>query len=323
MGHLVAGKWTTAPQPVDEDGRFARTETAFRDRITADGSSGFPAEAGRYHLYVAWACPWAHRTLIVRALKGLEQAVTISVVDPFMGDDGWWFSDAPGCIPDTVNGKKYLRDVYTLAKPDYTGSVTVPVLWDKQRKTIVNNESRQVLRMLDLEMDAIGDATVNLCPQDLRAEIDAVIDEIYEPVNNGVYKAGFAKNQEAYDEAIVALFPALDDWNARLEKQRFLCGDRLTEADICLFTTLYRFDPVYYVHFKCNVRRVVDYPALWGFVRDVYQTPGVASTCNLDQIKQHYYRSHGDVNPRRIVPRGPDIDYGTPHGRERLGSPPR
>ena len=319
MGRLVDGKWTTAPQPVDDSGRFARTKTSFRDRITADGSSGFPAEVGRYHLYVAWACPWAHRALICRALKGLEQAVSISVVDPFMGDDGWRFSDAPGCIPDTVNGKKYLRDVYTLAKPDYTGSVTVPVLWDKQRQTIVNNESRQVLRMLDTEMDAIGDATVNLCPVDKRAEIDAVIDAIYEPVNNGVYRAGFARTQEAYDEAVGALFPALDAWNARLDKQRFLCGDRLTEADICLFTTLYRFDPVYYVHFKCNVRRIVDYPALWGFVRDVYQTPGVAGTCNLEHIKRHYYSSHGDVNPRRIVPRGPDIDYTTAHGRERLG----
>jgi glutathionyl-hydroquinone reductase len=319
MGRLVDGKWTTAPQPVDDSGRFARTTTSFRDRITADGSSGFPAEAGRYHLYVAWACPWAHRTLICRALKGLEEAIGISVVDPFMGDDGWWFSDAPGCIPDTVNGKRYLRDIYTLARPDYTGSVTVPILWDKTTRTIVNNESREVLRMLDVEMDAIGDATVNLCPADLRGEIDALIDDIYQPVNNGVYRAGFAQNQEAYEEAVDALFPALDRWNARLDKQRFLFGDRLTEADICLFTTLYRFDAVYYVHFKCNVRRIVDYPALWGYVRDIYQTPGVASTCKLDHIKQHYYRSHGDLNPRRVVPRGPDIDFTTPHGRERLG----
>jgi putative glutathione S-transferase len=337
MGRLVEGRWTNEWYTPDAEGRFVRGQTTFRDRITADGSSGFPAERGRYHLYVSLACPWAHRTLILRALKKLEDAITISVVDPFMAEHGWTFSDAPGAIPDTVNGAQYLWQVYVKARPDYTGRVTVPVLWDKQRQTIVNNESREIIRMLDTQFDAItmgpqaapnpappsasaiGDAAVTLCPPHLREEIDRTIDAIYHPINNGVYRAGFAVTQRAYDEAVTDVFAALDRWDEVLGEQRFLCGDALTEADVCFFTTLYRFDPVYHGHFKCNVRRIADYPNLSGYLRDIWQTPGVAATCNLDHVKQHYYRSHETINPTRIVPRGPIVDLGAPHGRERLG----
>ncbi|MEZ4300488.1 MAG: glutathione S-transferase family protein [Polyangiaceae bacterium] len=320
MGRLIEGKWSTEWYTPDARGRFVRGETQFRDRVTADGSSGFPAEAGRYHLYVSLACPWAHRTLIVRKLRKLEDAISISVVNPFMGDDGWTFEDAPGTIADTVNGKRFLREVYVAARADYTGRVTVPVLWDKQKATIVNNESREIIRMLDMEFGALSAGTASLYPEPLRPEIDETISAIYTPVNNGVYRSGFATSQEAYEEAVVELFAALDHWDAHLAKRRYLCGDTLTLADICLFTTLLRFDPVYHGHFKCNLRRLADYPHLWPFVRDVYQTPGVAETCNLDHIKQHYYRSHGMINPTRIVPRGPLLDHMEPHGRERVGS---
>ncbi|MFT3767444.1 MAG: glutathione S-transferase family protein [Minicystis sp.] len=320
MGRLVEGRWTTEWYKPDAAGRFVRESASFRDRITADGSSGFPAEAGRYHLYVSLACPWAHRTLIVRALRKLDDAISISVVDPFMAEHGWTFSDAPGAIRDAVNGADHLHQIYVKARPDYTGRVTVPVLWDKQRGTIVNNESREIIRMLDTEMGALGDPAVNLCPAPLREEIDRTIDAIYTPVNNGVYRAGFATTQKAYDDAVVELFAALDHWEGVLSQRRYLCGDTLTEADVCLFTTLLRFDPVYHGHFKCNLRRIADYPSLWGFVRDVYQTPGVAGTCNLDHIKQHYYRSHETINPTRIVPRGPILDLDAPHDRARLSA---
>jgi putative glutathione S-transferase len=317
MGRLIEGRWTTEWYSPDEKGRFVRGETVFRDRVTADGSSGFAAEAGRYHLYVSLACPWAHRTLIVRKLRGLEAALSVSVVNPFMGDDGWSFDEGPGTVADPIHGARFLREVYVAAKADYTGRVTVPILWDKVKGTIVNNESREIIRMLDTELAPLCGSGASLYPEALRGAIDETITAIYHPVNNGVYRAGFSTTQGAYDEAVVELFDALDRWEKVLGGRRYLCGDALTLADVCLFTTLLRFDPVYHGHFKCNLRRIVDYENLWGFVRDVYQTPGVAETCNLDHIKQHYYRSHPTVNPTRIVPRGPLLDHAAPHGRDR------
>lgn len=318
MGRLISGRWTTEWYSPDERGRFVRGETVFRDRVTADGSSGFRAEAGRYHLYVSLACPWAHRALITRKLKGLEEAISISVVHPFMGDDGWSFDEAPGTIGDPIFGARFLREIYVKARSDYTGRVTVPVLWDKRTQTIVNNESREIIRMLDTEMGALAGSTLSLYPEALRPRIDETITALYTPVNNGVYRAGFATTQEAYNEAVAELFEALDHWDSVLSSQRYLCGSEPTLADICLFTTLFRMDPVYYGHFKCNVRRLTDYPSLWGFVRDVYQWPGVRETCDLDHIKQHYYRSHPGINPTRIVPRGPLLDHDAPHGRDTL-----
>jgi putative glutathione S-transferase len=319
MGRLNDGVWTTEGYKADEKGGFKRDATAFRDRITADGSSGLPAVAGRYHLYVSLACPWAHRTLILRKLKGLEEAISVSVVDPYMGEDGWFFSDHPGSTRDEVNGADFMWQVYVKAEPGISGRVTVPVLWDKERGKIVNNESREIVRMLDTQFDAVAKKKVTLYPEALRPQIDAAIDGMYEKVNNGVYRAGFAFTQEAYDVAVGELFAALDRYEALLEKQRYLCGDTLTEADVFLFTTLVRFDPVYYVHFKCNVRRIAEYPALSGFLRDVYQTDGIAGTTSIDHIKQHYYRSHPFLNPRGLVPKGPDVDLDAPHDRERFG----
>lgn len=314
-GMLVEGQWKTQRQFQNEEGRFVRTTTSFRDWVTADGSSGFASEAGRYHLYISWACPWAHRTAIMRTLKGLEEVISLSSVDPFMGDDGWMFSRD---YPDALNGAEYLREIYTKAAPDYTGRVTTPVLWDKERGVIVNNESRDLIRMLDTEFEALSTTSLDLCPPDKRDEIDATIDAIYEPINNGVYKSGFASKQEVYEEAVTDLFDALDHWEDVLATRRYLCGDRITEADVCLFTTLVRFDAVYHGHFKCNIRRIVDYPNLWGYLRDVYQLPGVAETVYLDDIKRHYYTSHESVNPTRVVPVGPAIDFTTPHDRETL-----
>ncbi len=314
MGRLVAGKWSNEWYTPDQEGHFQREATSFHDWVRADGSSRFPAEAGRYHLYVSLACPWAHRTLIARKLKKLERAIDISVVDPFMGDDGWWFP-----TPEPIHGARFLRDIYLAAKPDYTGRVTVPVLWDKQSGTLVNNESREVLRMLDCEFDAFGDASFTLCPPELRQAIDAEIDALYEPINNGVYRAGFAATQNAYQEAVQEVFAALDHYEGRLSTSRYLFGSKLTEADICLFTTLLRFEPVYHYHFKCNLRRLRDYPSLWGFVRDVFQLPGIAETVSLEQIKQHYFRSHDRLNPSRIIPEGPIFDLHEPHDRARLG----
>lgn len=312
---MVSGAWTNEWYTPDQEGRFVRGETRFRGSVTARGTSGFPAEVGRYHLYVSLACPWAHRTLIMRRWKKLEGAISLSIVDPFMGEDGWTFSDAPGAIADSVNGAKCLWEVYKKALPDYTGRVTVPVLWDKKTGTIVNNESREIIRMLDVEFDAVGDASVSYCPEELRAEIDHTIDALYQPVNNGVYRAGFAVTQRAYDEAVTEVFEALDHWDAVLAGRRYLCGEALTEADVCFFTTLVRFDPVYHGHFKCNVRRIADYPHLSGYLRDLYQTPGVRETVDFDHIKQHYYRSHPTINPTRIVPKGPLMDLLAPHGR--------
>ncbi|MFP4415343.1 glutathione S-transferase family protein [Coleofasciculus sp.] len=308
-GMLVNGQWTKEPYQQDPEGRFKRNPTKFRNWVSADGSTGFKAESGRYHLYVSLACPWAHRTLIMRKLKGLEEAISLSIVDPFMDEEGWEFSDAPGCIPDTVHGSRYLREVYLKADQNCTGRVTVPVLWDKQKNTIANNESREIIRMFDREFEAIAKSQVSFYPDPLQDEIDRAIDRIYQPINNGVYRAGFATTQTAYDEAVTELFEALDYWEGVLSQQAYLCGDRITEADWCMFTTLFRFDPVYYVHFKCNLRRISDYPYLGNYLKDLYQQPGVSDTCNLDQIKQHYYKSHPHINPTRIVPKGPVIDW--------------
>lgn len=318
LGLLAEGKWISERDQEDEKGRFIRPSTTFRHQITADGSSGFKAQSGRYHLYICWACPWAHRTAIMRKLKGLEDAISLSVVAPEIDQNGWEFSDEPGAIPDTVNHTNYLWEVYLKADPNYTGRVTVPVLWDKQTGTIVNNESREIIRMLDTQFDGIAQKDVNFYPEDLQAKIDQTIDAIYQPINNGVYRAGFATKQSAYEEAVTELFDALDYWEKVLDRQRYLCGDRITEADWCIFTTLLRFDAVYYVHFKCNLRRIVDYPNLWNYLKDLYQQPGVKETCNLDHIKRHYYKSHPNVNPTRIVPKGPIIDFEAPHNRDRI-----
>jgi putative glutathione S-transferase len=317
-GAFVRGEWKTEWQWQNTDGQFVRQATSFRDWVTADGSSGFPAEAGRYHLYIAWACPWAHRTAIMRSLKGQKGTIGLSAVGSFMGEDGWAFYDEPGVVPDPVNGAHYLRDIYAKADPDYTGRVTTPLLWDKEAATIVNNESREIIRMLDTEFGEFATTDADFLPEDLRDEVDATIDAIYEPVNNGVYRTGFATTQGAYDEAVADVFAALDYWERILAGRRYLCGGRITEADWCLFPTLVRFDAVYYGHFKCNLRRIVDYPNLWGYLKDLYQQPGVADTVNMEHIKKHYYGSHESINPTRIVPRGPLLDFEEPHDRELL-----
>ena len=320
LGLLADGKWISEREQEDSQGRFLRPSTTFRQKITADGSSGFKAEAGRYHLYISWACPWAHRTAIMRQLKGLEDVISLSVVAPEIEQNGWEFSDEPGCIPDSVNGTRYLWEVYLKADPDYSGLVSVPVLWDKVTATIVNNESREIIRMFDTEFSAFAKPDVNFYPDELRSVVDETIDAIYQPINNGVYRAGFATTQSAYEEAVTELFEALDHWEGVLQQQRYLCGDRITEADWCMFTTLFRFDSVYYVHFKCNLRRIVDYPNLWNYLKELYQLPGVKETCNLDQIKRHYYKSHPKVNPTRIVPKGPIINFDAPFDRYRMGA---
>ncbi len=320
LGMMVKGEWVTERQQEDTQGRFLRPSTTFRHWIRADGSTAFTPEANRYHLYIAWACPWAHRTAILRQLKGLDQVIGLSVVDPEMGDQGWAFSTFPGSIPDPLFSMSYLREIYAKADPDYTGRVTVPVLWDKQTDQIVNNESREIIRMLDHEFNALATQSVDLCPTDLKDQIEATLDAIYQPINKGVYRAGFATQQEAYEEAATELFAALDHWEDHLGQHRYLGGDRLTEADICLFTTLLRFDPVYVGHFKCNLRRIVDYPNLWNYLKDLYQTPGIKQTCYLDHIKLHYYRSHPNVNPTRIIPQGPIVNFDEPHDRDRFQS---
>jgi putative glutathione S-transferase len=319
MGLLVNGEWHTDWYDTSKTGgRFERPATVFRNRIEADPDAKFPAIAGRYHLYVSLACPWAHRTLILRKLKGLESMIGLSIVDPFMGEDGWFFSDGPGCIPDTVNGFRFLHELYTKAVPDYTGRVTVPVLWDKRRQTIVNNESAEIVRIFNSAFDGVGAKAGDYYPEALRADIDATNALVYDRVNNGVYKAGFATRQSAYEEAARDLFETLDQLEARLDRQRYLAGEVITEADWRLLTTLLRFDSVYYSHFKCNARQLREYPNLWNYCRELYQVPGVADTLNLDHVKQHYYRSHPTINPSRIVPIGPAIDFAAPHDRDRL-----
>lgn len=314
MGYLQDGVWHEGWYDTSKTGgHFVREQAKFRRWITADGSSGFPAEPGRYHIYVSLACPWAHRTLIFRKLKGLEPVVSFSAVDPWMRADGWEFAE-----PDPLTGKRYLRDIYLIAEPGYSGRVTVPVLWDKQTRTIVNNESAEIIRMLNREFDAHTRARADYYPIELRGEIDAINDFVYTEINNGVYRCGFATRQEAYEENFERLFRALDDVEARLGRQRYLVGDRLTEADWRLFTTLLRFDAVYYSHFKCNRNRIEDYPNLSNYVRELYQVPGVAETVDMDQIKRHYFASHTHLNPTGIVPKGPRIDFGRPHDRERF-----
>jgi len=296
-------------------GEFKRWESSFRDWVTADHKPGqdhqetFSAEPGRYHLYVSYACPWAHRTLIYRVLKGLEDVVSVSVVHPLMPAESWVFGDYPGSTADDVNGAAALKEIYEIARPDYDGIVTVPVLWDKRRRTIVNNESSEIIRMLNSAFDAWGDQDVDFYPGPLRAEIDAVNDLVYENVNNGVYRAGFATTQAAYEDAFERLFETLDELEMRLARQRYLAGERITEADWRLFPTLVRFDTVYFGHFKCNRKRLIDYPNLWGYTRELYQVPGVSQTVNMDHIKFHYYASHRSINPTGIVPKGPDIDF--------------
>ena len=299
-------------------GEFVRQGARFRRWVTADGSSGFPAAPGRYHLYVALACPWSHRTVIVRALKGLENAVSISYLHPYRDERGWAFPG--GDFTDPVNGFRYLGEAYESTEPGYDGRVSVPVLWDRETGTIVNNESADIIRILNSAFDEWGDATVDLYPEDLRAEIDALEAWIYDSVNNGVYRAGFARSQAAYDDAYRALFDALPALDERLATRRYLCGARITEADWRLFVTLVRFDSVYHTHFRCNGARIVDFPNLWAYTRDLYQQPRVAETVAMDQIKRHYYTTHDELNPKRIIPAGPEhLDFTAPHGRERLG----
>jgi putative glutathione S-transferase len=311
---LVDGEWRTdAYQATNEDGEFDRQETTFRDWIQDDPDAEYPAESGRYHVYISRACPWAHRVAMARRLLGLEDDISLSIVEPVRYEDGWEFSEE---YPDPVYGEDYLRDIYTRADADYTGRVTVPVLWDRERETIVNNESREIMRMLDTEFD--GANGVDLWPEGYRDAVDQAIDEIYEPINNGVYRAGFADTQAAHEAAIEDLFDALDRWEAVLDEQRFLAGDVFTEADIAMFATLIRFDHVYHTHFKCNRRAIHEYPNLWNYTKEIYQFPGVAETVNLDHITRHYYMSHDDVNPKRLVPSGPDIDFSEPHDRDRL-----
>ncbi len=322
MGRLVDGKWVTEAEAAAGDGKFRRAETQFRNWITPDGApgpsgeGGFPAEAGRYHLYVAYACPWAHRTLILRALKKLDRLISVSVVEPFMDDYGWAFSEA---LPDHIGGHKRFYEVYAAALPTYSGRASVPVLWDKKRRTIVSNESSEIIRMFNSAFDgAGGDASVDFYPQPLRAGIDEVNAVVYANVNDGVYRTGFARTQAAYDAAVTALFDTLDMLDERLASRRYLMGERLTEADWRLFTTLVRFDAVYFTHFKCNLRRISEYANLSGYLRELYQMPLVAGTFNLEATREHYYRSHRSINPFGIVPIGPVLDFHSPHHRERL-----
>lgn len=325
MGLLVDGKWHDQwYDTAKTGGKFVRSAAQFRNWITPDGSAGpsgrggFRAEAGRYHLYVSLACPWACRLLIMRVLKGLEGMIGLSVVNPYMGENGWTFAPAPGVIADPVGGADFLYQVYLRADPDYSGRVTVPVLWDLQENTIVSNESAEIMRMFNSAFDGIGAAPGDYAPQALLPEIDRINAEVYDRVNNGVYKAGFATEQAVYEQDVTALFAELDRLEDLLGRQRFLLGDQVTEADWRLFTTLIRFDAVYYGHFKCNLRRLVDYPDLWAYTRELYQWPGVAGTVDFDHIKQHYYRSHPTINPNGIVPKGPVLDLMQPPEREHV-----
>ncbi len=316
MGLLVDGQWVDQWYDTKKTGgRFVRTQTQFRNWITADGSAGptgqagFKAEAGRYHLYVSLACPWASRTLMIRTLKGLEDMISISVVHPLMLEHGWTFEEGEGVIGDPIFQVRYLHQVYTAVEPDYTGRVTVPVLFDKKTKTIVNNESSEIIRMLNTAFDGLGAKPGNYVPDQWLEEIDAVNDFVYHRINNGVYKAGFATKQEVYEEEVTVLFAALDQMEERLAGQDYLVGNRLTEADIRLFTTLVRFDAVYFGHFKCNLKPLTAYPNLWAYTKRIYQLPGMAQTVNFDHIKRHYYGSHKTINPTGVIPMGPTLDW--------------
>ena len=324
MRALVDGVWQDE-KITSEGGRFVRQPTRFRNWVTTDGGpgpsgeGGFAAEPGRYHLYVSLACPWAHRTLIFRKLKQLEDVVSVSGVSPMLGAQGWTFDEHEGSSGDAVNRARILADVYLVADPRYSGRVSVPVLWDKKRRTIVNNESAEIIRMFNSAFDAFTKVRHDFYPAELRAEIDRINERVYENINNGVYRTGFATTQEAYEEAFGALFAALDELETRLSRQRYLAGGKLTEADWRLFTTLVRFDAVYYSHFKCNLRRIIDYPNLSNYLRELYQVPCVAETVSMDHIKRHYYGSHRHINPTGIVPLGPQLDFAAPHDRERFG----
>ena len=316
MGLLVDGQWVDQWYDTKKTGgRFVRTQTQFRNWITADGSAGptgqagYKAEANRYHLYVSLACPWASRTLMIRTLKGLEDMISISVVHPLMLEHGWTFEEGEGVIGDPIFKARYLHEVYTAVKPDYTGRVTVPVLFDKKTKTIVNNESSEIIRMLNTAFDGLGAKSGNYVPDQWLEEIDTVNDFVYHRINNGVYKAGFATKQEVYEEEVAALFEALDQMEERLAGQDYLVGNRLTEADIRLFTTLVRFDAVYFGHFKCNLKPLTAYPNLWAYTKRIYQLPGMAQTVNFDHIKRHYYGSHKTINPTGVIPAGPTLDW--------------
>jgi len=305
-------------------GEFVRSESGFRNWVTKDGSAGatgeagFAAEPGRYHLYVSHACPWAHRTMIFRTLKGLEDVISVSVVHPLMPAESWVFGEYPGATEDHINHAHYLYENYLKVEPNFDGLVTVPVLWDKKQQTIVNNESSEIIRMLNSAFDAFANDDVDFYPKALRAEIDEINEPIYNNVNNGVYRSGFAKTQEAYNKAYDRLFNTMDALEEKLSKQRYLVGTQITEADWRLFTTLVRFDAVYYNHFKTNKKRLIDYPNLWGYTRELYQVPGVAETVNMDHIKYHYFASHRSINPTGVVPKGPEIDFMLAHGRESI-----
>ncbi len=325
MGLLVKGKWQNEWYDTKSSGgRFERKAPSFRNWVTKDGSAGpsgitgFKAEPNRYHLYVSLACPWAHRTIIYRKLKGLEGMISMSVVNAFMGDEGWTFAEGEGVVADPILNAVNVHEIYTAAQADYTGRVTVPILWDKKTNTIVSNESPEIIRMFNSAFDDVGAIAGDFSPPELLAEIDELNEFIYPTINNGVYRAGFATTQEAYDEAVVEVFDALDTLEKRLESRRYLTGNTTTEADWRLFTTLVRFDAVYVGHFKCNLRRIVEYPNIWGYLRDLYQVPGIEETVAMDYIKTHYYGSHESINPTRIVPIGPDIDFNASHGREQL-----
>lgn len=322
MGRMVDGEWVAdAGTRRDADGGFVREQTVFRDWIGPE--EVYPVAAGRYHVYVSHACPWSHGVVLARSVLGLQDAVTMDAVDPVRRSDGWAFSpEKTGCTADTVNGSSFLREVYRLADASYTGRVTVPVLWDKQEGTIVNNESVEIMRMFATGFTPLGDPGVDVYPADRREAIDAVINEIYDPVNNGVYRAGFAATQSAYSTAVREVFEKLDELDDRLSATRYLVGERLSLADLRLFQTLVRFDPVYHYHFKCNLRRLVEYPSLWGYTKDVYQHPRVGKMVDLEQIRTHYYRSHTSLNPRGIIPVGPEIDYTAPHARDETGGYP-
>jgi putative glutathione S-transferase len=323
MGLLQDGKWVDQWYDTESSGgHFVRKAPQFRSWVTVDGTAGpsgdggFKAESGRYHLYVSLACPWAHRTLIFRALKELEQMISVSVVHWYMAEDGWTFAAGDGVLPDTVNDAQLMHEVYTKAISDYSGRVTVPVLWDKQTKTIVSNESSEIIRMFNSAFDGIGAKAGDYYPPDMRSETDSLNERIYATVNNGVYQCGFATTQAAYQEAVTPLFDTLDWLEDRLRSKRYLTGDQITEADWRLFTTLIRFDAVYVGHFKCNIRRIADYPNLSEYLRDLYQQPGIAKTVNMEHIKRHYYESHETINPSRVVPQGPVIDFTVPHDRK-------
>ncbi|MDP2562842.1 glutathione S-transferase family protein [Psychrobium sp. 1_MG-2023] len=325
MGLLVDGKWHDQWYDTKKSGgRFERTTPSFRNWITADGSAGpsgtagFKAEPNRYHLYVSLACPWAHRTMIYRKLKGLEEMISISIVNAYMGGQGWTFAEGDGVISDPIFNAQYAHEIYTAAHADYTGRVTVPILWDKQTQTIVSNESSEIIRMFNSAFDQVGALQGDFCPPELLSEIDELNDFIYPTINNGVYRAGFATTQEAYDEAVIELFDALDVIEKRLAYQRYLTGNTITEADWRLFTTLIRFDAVYVGHFKCNLRRIADYPNLSGYVRDLYQVEGIADTVNIEYTKAHYYGSHETINPTGIIPKGPYLDLTRAHHRDKL-----